>query len=211
MEEIAGKELRLVADIKRDAEAEAEQVKKDAAREAAERAAQYERQLEEIRTEAGKTGAAQAEAVKRNLKAALAVELKRIALAARDQVFRRVMEQVEEKLARRMTSPDYRRVLLALIVEAAIGLGAEEVEVNASPRELELLDDKLLREAEAKVKELVLKTVKIGWSAAAPQLLQGIVLNSTDGKTAYNNQIRTRLMRNQGQIRKMIYERLQLM
>ncbi len=210
MEDIAGKELRLVADIKRDAAAEAERAKKDAEREAAERKAQSERQIADILTEAGKAGAAQAESLKRNMQAALAVELKRIALSARDRVFRRVMEQVEEKLAARLSSPEYRRVLLALVIEAAIGLGAEEVEVNASPAELPLLDDRLLREAEAKVKELVLKKVTIRKSAAAPLLLQGVVMNSSDGRTAYNNQIRTRLMRQQGQIRKLIYERLPL-
>jgi len=96
------------------------------------------------------------------------------------------------------------------VVEAAIGLGADEAEVNASPDELRLIDAAFLKEARDKVKELVLRKVTVTRSASTPLLLQGIVMSSADGRTAYNNQIRTRLLRNQSAIRKLIYERLQL-
>jgi vacuolar-type H+-ATPase subunit E/Vma4 len=171
---------------------------------------QYERQIVEISSDAQKTAAAQVEAVKKNLKAAFAVDLKRILLRSRDQVFRRTLDGVEEAMAQRVAGREYRRVLFTLIVEAAIGLGAETVEVNATPEELALIDDALLAEAAGKVSTLVLKKVGIRKSQAAPLLLQGIVLGSANGKTAYNNQVRTRLLRNQSAIRKLIYDRLQL-
>ncbi len=210
MEETVDNKLRLVEDIKRDAETEAARIREETGTQAKEREAQVERQIEAIRAEADAAAKVQTDALRKGLKAAFAVELKRITLRSRDQVFKRILDRVEEKLAEHIGGSGYRRVLLGLIVEAVVGLGAERAEVNASPRELALIDEKLLREAEAKVKELILRTVKIEKSQAAPLLLQGIVMSAEDGKTAYNNQIRTRLLRNQSGIRKLMYERLRL-
>jgi vacuolar-type H+-ATPase subunit E/Vma4 len=210
MVENAPKQLKLFDDIERDAADEARKIVADAAAQAEERVRQCERQIGEIRAEAQKTADVQVAAVKKTLKAAFAVELKRILLRSRDNVFKRILDGVEEELARRRETREYRNILLSLIAEAAIGLGAAEVEVNASPDELALIDSGLLKESEEKVKAVVLRTVKIKKSQAAPLLLQGIVMNSSDGKTAYNNQIQTRLLRNQTAIRKIIYERLSM-
>ncbi|MBN2351194.1 MAG: hypothetical protein JXD23_01400 [Spirochaetales bacterium] len=210
MEEISSGRAQLVEDIQRDVEEEVRRIREEAAAAIEERRKRYRRQIEEIAADTAAQTAAQTAAVEKTLKAALAIELKRIMLHARDRVFRRVLEGVETRMAERVSSPEYRKVLLGLVVEAAIGLGADETEVNASPDELRLIDAAFLKEAQDKVKGLVLRKVTIAKSGAAPLLLQGVVMSSADGRTAYNNQIRTRLLRNQGAIRKLIYERLQL-
>jgi V/A-type H+-transporting ATPase subunit E len=210
MADAAEKGSRLIEDIRKDAQTEAAKIKDEAQRAAQERVRQFERQMEDIKAEAEKAAAAQEESVKRTLQAAFTVEMRRISLAARDQALKNILSRVEEKMAALMSSKKYRDLLLALVVEAAIGLGADQAEVNASPQELALIDEAFLKEAAAKVKSLVLRDVKITKGSAAPLLLQGIVLAAADGHTAYNNQIRTRLLRRQSDIRKLIYDRLQL-
>jgi ATP-dependent protease HslVU (ClpYQ) peptidase subunit len=37
---------------------------------------------------------------------------------------------------------------------------------------------------------------------------QGIVLTAADGRTAFNNQVRTRMLRNQRKIRTLIYNKI---
>ncbi len=210
MDENASGRAQLVEDITRDADEEARRIREEAAARIEERLRQHKRQLEEIEAEAARNAAAQKAVVEKTFKAALAIDLKRIMLHARDRVFKRILEGVEKKMAERVSTPEYRALLLGLVVEAAIGLGADEAEVNASPDELRLIDAAFLKEARDKVKELVLRKVTVTRSASTPLLLQGIVMSSADGRTAYNNQIRTRLLRNQSAIRKLIYERLQL-
>jgi vacuolar-type H+-ATPase subunit E/Vma4 len=210
METNTVKELKLVADIRRDAQAEAEKIKTEAIAQARDRQAQYERQIDEARAEGNRTAAVQTEAVKKTLQAAFTVEMRRLALRARDLTLKRVLDRTEAKLGEFIKRKDYRDLLAALIAEAAIGLGADVAEVNASPEELALIDNALLGQAADKVKMLVLRTVTLKKSAAAPLLLQGVVLSSVDGKTAYNNQIQTRLLRRQGEIRKLIYDRLKM-
>ena len=210
MADVSEKGTRLIADIRKDAEAEAARITAEADKAARDRVEQFERQMKDITAEADKTAAEQGEAVKRALHAAFTVEMRRIALASRDRILKRVLRRVEEKMAARVSDKTYRGLLLTLVVEAAIGLGEAEVTVNASPAELALIDDAFLKEAAAKVKSLVMRPVTITKSKEAPLLLQGIVLSAADGRTAFNNQIRTRLLRRQSEIRKRIYDSLHL-
>ena len=78
-------------------------------------------------------------------------------------------------------------------------------EVNASKPELPLIDSKLLREAESKVKELCGRTVTLSKSAGDPLSAQGVVVTSRDGRRAFNNQVRTRLLRSQTEISRLIH------
>jgi vacuolar-type H+-ATPase subunit E/Vma4 len=50
--------------------------------------------------------------------------------------------------------------------------------------------------------------VKLTLSAAPPLKSQGVVLTALDGRTAFNNQVKTRLQRSQRQIRTLIYDAL---
>ncbi len=210
MADVSEKGTRLIADIRKDAEAEAVRITTEADKAARDRVDQFERQMKDIMAEADKTAAEQEEAVQRTLQAAFTVEKRRIALASRDRILKRVLRRVEEKMAARVSDKNYRGLLMTLVVEAAIGLGESKVTVNASPAELALIDDKFLKEATAKVASLVMRPVTITKTREAPLLLQGIVLSAADGRTAFNNQIRTRLLRKQSEIRKRIYDRLHL-
>jgi vacuolar-type H+-ATPase subunit E/Vma4 len=89
-------------------------------------------------------------------------------------------------------------------VEAAIGLGAPEASVNASAAERRQIDEQLLREARDKVEALTGRKVALTVAEGDPLIPQGVVLTAADGRVEFNNQVATRLLRRQSEIRKTI-------
>jgi vacuolar-type H+-ATPase subunit E/Vma4 len=208
MEEAKTQQDKLSHDIRLDAEAEAKKITEEASRFSQERKESYERQIGEIRAGAKKTAAQQVKAVEKTLQASLTVALKRITLKNRDLLFKQILARVHEKLGRLVREKNYRQILLVWIVEAAVGLDSPRVRINASTEELELIDSKLITEAKAKIKALTKKDVEIVKTDAPALALQGVLVTAADGKTAFNNQVATRISRYQRGIRKIIYSRL---
>ena len=198
----------LIEGIAQDAQAEARRLVEEAEKAAAERREATARQTQAILEEARGKAAEQGRGVRRQAASSAKMETKRIALRVREQAARLVLEQARERLARLVGSPEYREVLLGWIVEAAIGLGQAEAAVNASARELPLLDPALLAEAEKRVQELGGRAVRLVKAEGEPLAGQGVVLVARGGRLAYNNQVSTRLLRRQTEIRKMIYDGL---
>jgi vacuolar-type H+-ATPase subunit E/Vma4 len=198
----------LIEGIAQDAQAEARRLVEEAEKAAAERRAASARQAGEILEEARRKAGEQAAALKRQAASTAKMETKRIALRVREQAARQVLEQARAKLEAMVGSPEYREVLLGWIVEAAIGLGQPEAAVNASAAELPLLDQGLLAEAERRVQALGGRAVRLSRLEGGPLAGQGVVLVGRGGRLTYNNQVSTRLLRRQTEIRKMIYDGL---
>ena len=91
------------------------------------------------------------------------------------------------------------------ITEAAIGLDVESAEINASEKERLLIDDRLLSDVKGKIRNSSGKSVELKLSGAEPLKYQGVVLTATNGRIAFNNQVRTIVSRNQRKVRMMIY------
>jgi vacuolar-type H+-ATPase subunit E/Vma4 len=161
-----------------------------------------------IREDARKRAQEAAKGIARQGEQAAAVEGRRLALKVREVVSQRVIVEASKELAGLIGKPAYREVLRGWIVEAALGLNAPQAEVLASGPEMAEIDDALLREAEAEVKELSGVAVSLLRSKAQPLVGQGVVVTSTDGRTAFNNQVATRMERYQSEVRKLIYEAL---
>lgn len=198
----------LIEGIAQDAEAEGRRLTEEAEKVAAERRESSRRQAEGILEEARRKAAAQAESLRRQAASSAKMVVKRIGLRVREQAAREVLEKARARLGELCGSPEYRDILLGWIVEAAIGLGLPEAAVNASARELPLLDAGLLAEAERRVRELSGRTVRLTKAEGEPLAAQGVVLVGRGGRLAYNNQVSTRLLRRQTEIRKMIYDGL---
>ena len=198
----------LIEGIAQDAQGEALRLVQEAEKSAAERRAATAQQAEGILEEARRKSAEQAEALRRQAASSAKMETKRIALRVREQAARQVLERARERLEQMIGSTEYREILLGWIVEAAVGLGQTEAAVNASAPELPLLDARLLAEAERRAGELSGRTVRLTKAEGEPLAGQGVVLTGRGGRLAYNNQVSTRLLRRQMEVRKMIYEGL---
>jgi vacuolar-type H+-ATPase subunit E/Vma4 len=198
----------LISGIEADAHAEEQRLLADAQAQAAEKKKYAQQKIESILDEARSKAAEQAESIKRKAISGVELEIKRRNLQVRDSLIQDLMDRVEKRLAATIDEPDYRTVLTNWIVEAAIGLDAEAATVNASQRERPLIDTAMLEQARQAVLSKTGKSVTLTLSDAPPLKGQGVVLTSHDGRMAFNNQVRTRMLRKQRQMHKLIYDGL---
>ena len=196
----------LIAGIAQDAAKEAEQVLAEAKKAAEERIKAARDQAAATLQQAESKAEEQAERTRSQTASSLRMERRRISLKQREQAVQEVLTRVRRRLSEMVGSPQYREVLLAWIVEGAIGLGAAEAAVNASAAERNQIDKKMLQAAEAKVKELTGKNVTLAAASGDPLIPQGVVVKAAGGRVEFNNQVATRLLRLQSEIRKQIQD-----
>ncbi len=200
-----GKEA-LISSIETDAQAEVEKIVQEARDRAAEKKTYTQKKVESILQEARDKATVQADAIKRKITSSVDLEIKRRSLQVQNVIVQDIQDRVIEAMAAKAKTAKYAKTLESWIVEAAAGLGATSALVNASARERKLLTKAVLSRAMAQVKTQTGDAVTLSLSEAEPLALQGVVLTSEDGRTAFNNQVKTRLSRNQRQIKRMIHD-----
>jgi len=208
MESIESEKAALISGIEKDAHAEREKIISEAQTKAAEKRKYTEKKIESLLDEAQAKAQEQAEAAKKKITSAAEREVRRRSMRIRDEVIQEIMERVEKKLGSIAGDEDYRSVLIGWLTEAAIGLNAESARVNASPPELKLIDDRVLSEVSRRVRRQTSRQIELMLSDAEPLKSQGVVLTAADGRTAFNNQVRTRMLRNKREIQMLIYNTL---
>ncbi|HNS19138.1 MAG TPA: V-type ATP synthase subunit E family protein [Sedimentisphaerales bacterium] len=196
----------LISDIESDAKAEAAAIVKEAETRVAEKKRFVRQQVESILNEARVRAQDRAETIRRKAIWAAQREAKRRSLRRRADVAQDVLDRVEQRLAALIDEPAYRSALVDWIAQAAMGLDAHRAEVNASEKERARIDEGLLAEAAREVQEAAGRQVVLELSAAPPLAGQGVVLTASDGRTAFNNQVKTRMLRNRRRIHAMIHD-----
>jgi vacuolar-type H+-ATPase subunit E/Vma4 len=180
-----------------------------AANQAADRSILYaENQAASIIREAEERAEEQVDTLRTRILSGISIEAKRKTLHIREQLYDEVLQRATEMLAALMEKDEYRETLLNLITEAAVGLGASSITVNATGRELELIDRSMLDEAEKRVESISGKKIRLLKSQEPPLKSQGVLLSSEDNRVTYNNQMKTRMARKQMEIRSIVHERL---
>lgn len=195
----------LISGIEADARSEEERLVKEAETQAAEKTKYAQKKAESLLNEARDKAEEQAAAIKQKAISGAEREVKRRALRMRDTLMRDILERVEEKLGSMINEPGYRAVLANWIVEAAVGLGADAARINASARELPLIDDRLLAEIKETIRARSGKEMTLTLSDAEPLESQGVILTTVDGRMAFNNQVKTRMSRKRREIQMLVY------
>lgn len=208
MESVEREKAALITGIEADARAEEQKIIEEAQMQAAEKREHGEKKIASLLEEARTKAQEQADAVRKKIIATAEREVKRRSMRARDDIMRDVMERVEKRLRSMITDDNYRSVLLGWLVEAAVGLDAEAAVVNASADERNLIDDRMLSEAKERLRGQTGKDVALTLSDGQPLKSQGVVLTAADGHTAFNNQVKTRMLRSKREIQRLIYEAL---
>jgi vacuolar-type H+-ATPase subunit E/Vma4 len=198
----------LISGIEAEARAEEEQIIEEAQKQADEKRKFAEKKIESILNDARKEAQEKAEKVKSKILSSVKLEVKRQSMHAQDLLMQDIIDKVEKKLFAMIDDASYRSVLMNWITEAAIGLDAESALINASEKERMLTDDNLLSQAREKIRAQSGKKIELRLSDEQPLKSQGIVLTAADGRTAFNNQVKTRMLRNQRKIRTLIYNRI---
>jgi vacuolar-type H+-ATPase subunit E/Vma4 len=199
---------RIVAGILADAEAEAARIVAEAEAYAASTTQRAAAQAATIEREAATKAEALAAGIALDAQAKAAMERRRNALLLQENLASGIVLKAEKALAKAMSQSGYRDTLRRWMVEAAIGLSTEGATVNASMHELPLIDDALLREAEAEVLATTGKATRLSRLDGDPLPGQGVYLVAEGGRLAYDNTITTRLERSRTEIRKLIYKAL---
>jgi len=199
----------LVRGILDNARSEARKIEVEAERAFQERLKAAGSQVKALQRETDERIREQTAAIERDNASSIAIETHRIALRNRERIVHEVQERVKRRLEGLSGKPEYRDILVGWIVEAMIGLGVEKASVNASADEMRLIDRPLLTEAEERVRELTGRRVRLEKSGSAPLLARGVVLEAEGGRLMFNNQVPTRMLRYQSQIRKLITDALE--
>lgn len=208
MEPVEREKAELIAGIEEDARIEEEKILQDAETQAAEKRKYAQKKIESLLNEAEEKAREQAEIVKKKIISGVELEVKRRSMRTQDSIVRDIMTRVEKKFESMVDDPNYRDVLIDWMTEAAIGLDAESAEVNASEKERRKINPELLSDVGRKVHKLTSKQVTLTLSDAQPLKSQGVVLTAADGRTAFNNQVKTRMLRRQRDIRAKVYDAL---
>ena len=208
MESVDKEKAALISGIETDAHAEVERIIKEAEDQAAERRKFAEKRIESLLNDARQKAQEQAESVKRKILSATELEVKRRSMRVRDVVMHDILDRVEKKLNSMTGDADYRSVLAGWITEAAIGLDAESIQINASQKERTLIDDRMLSEVKRRIHAQTGRQIAMRLSDEQPFISQGVVLTAAGGRTAFNNQVKTRMSRSQREIRMLIYNTL---
>ena len=135
-------------------------------------------------------------------------EIRRKELQLRDRFMTEALDRTREKLLGMTATEEYSAVLADWVLEGVLGLDAKTVELNGRVREREIMTDEWLREQEKRLKNEFGREVEISLSFDAPLIGAGVVAKQKGGRLVYNNQIDTRLLRKQSELRKAIYEEL---
>jgi len=208
MDSVEKEKAALISGIETDARAEAEKIIEEAEKRAAEKKKYAEKRIESLLNDAGQKAAEQAETAKKKIISGAELEAKRRSMHLRDVVMQDILGRVEKKLDSMTGDPNYISVLTGWMAEAAIGLDAESAQVNASEKERALINDQLLSEVAERIHTQTGRQIKLTLSDAQPLKSQGVVLTAADGRTAFNNQVKTRMLRKQREIRTVIYNAL---
>ncbi|MCP5515537.1 MAG: hypothetical protein H7A26_08740 [Spirochaetales bacterium] len=196
----------LISGITLDAKQEAKLIIEDAEKTAADKQMSKEMQIKSIDRDTAKKIEQQVSVIEKNSASAISVEKKRVVLKIREKVINNVVEKVRDIIGEIGKSKDYPEILRGWILDAAIGLGEEEAVINGSAKELEILSDSFLRETEKRYFDLTGGRIHLVKSDKNPLFAQGVVLTSMNSKTAFNNQVPTRLLRYQAEMRKTIHK-----
>jgi vacuolar-type H+-ATPase subunit E/Vma4 len=205
MESAEKDKTELISGIESDARIEEQDIIKEAEKRADEKRKYSEKKIEALLNDARSEAKKQEEAVTNKMLSAVELELRRHSMSVRSALIQEIMDRVEKKLDSMTGEANYRSILINWIAEAFVGLGVEAAQINASQKERELIDDKLLSEVKEKIRMQNNKQVQLILSDEEPLKSQGVVLTAADGRTAFNNQVRTRMLRNQREIRTLIY------
>ncbi len=198
----------IIEGITTDARQQAEALVAEARKMADERRSFASGKASKITRDAEEKAREQAATTSRTILSGINVTLKREMLQAQDALLKEILTRSEKKIAELSITPGYHDILVRWIAEAAAGLGASAAVVNVSAPERAMVDEALLAEASALTKSQFNHTVTLSLTSAPPLAGQGVVVTAADGRTAFNNQVVTRLRRHEGEIRNRVYDAL---
>ena len=184
---------RLIDGIIKNAEQEAEEILQKAEKNISEQDSSFNTVLERIRKETDQKISLKLEELSKRAEASVQSETRRRNLRQREKINEEVTATFLDMISDLIPTAEYREFLCKLIAEGAIAVNDSEVRVRASFREE--ITPEMLKKAEDLVLEETGCRISIKRSDAEPLTGPGVVVESSNGRISYNNQIESRLRR----------------
>lgn len=166
-------------------------------------------QADALLVEAGKEASIRAAEILASAEAKLAMEKTRGELRFRETLMREAVNLARLEFGKARERPDYRQRLVRWIAEAAIGVGGQDIVLDAGEYERSLITEEALREAEKLARSAGGIETKIRLSDRAPLAEAGIYASSSDGRIVYDNTAEARFSRMESKIRSVVREELE--
>ncbi len=199
-------ETALVESIKKAAQDEAREILDNAHRIVNERNKSTDKQISEIKKENQKRIEQQLTAIVQEGNRKIASLKRKQQLALKKQIINYVTNRVIEKFNTLVSSPGFREVMLEWTVEAALGLEEKDAVLKVTESYKSFADDAFCNEAVRRYNALTGKSMSLTLSPEIIKKGYGIILQSKNGKTAYNNLLENRLYRQKDTIEALVLE-----
>jgi vacuolar-type H+-ATPase subunit E/Vma4 len=144
------------------------------------------------------------------LESSFRMERKKYSLQSREKIMLRIEEEAMHRIENGMSDPLYRDFLKNWIIEGILGLREKNIILKGSVHDLEKMDDVLLKEICSEVLERTGLNVTLQRYSGSPELVPGVLLESSDGRVSFNNQLPARFRRMKAQIRRVINSALNI-
>jgi vacuolar-type H+-ATPase subunit E/Vma4 len=197
----------IIHGISADADARAAAVVEEAKKARDERIKAAERQAERIKAEAEEKADRQVAAIENEAATRLSAAKRRLQLEMMEKIYQSVLSRCRAKLSELVGTEAYGGILENWITEAVVGLRAQSSVIDCSAPERETASA-VLKRAETRAGEILGYPVSLSLADTPPPARQGVTVTAADGRTAFNNQVESRLFRFQTEIRKLVHDRL---
>lgn len=169
--------------------------------------ASAESQAKTILDKAQKTAEAHALAILKNAEAKAAIEAGKAKLYFEARIMGHIMQKAKEATQEIRRQDSYYNILLAWACECVLGVGTDEVVLEAGELEKKLMTKNFISALDAKVTDSAGRHISV---SVAPQVLaeEGIKAHSADGHIVFDNTINARFARKKQVIYETLYAEL---
>ncbi len=187
----------LLQEIQTQSQTEADAIIEQAQKEAEQVRKQSEKEAEQIRHDMLQKAETQAENIRRKILSGVHLEVKKQTLRLRETTISKIVDAIRQKAEALRQSPEYLSNLKDMVLEGVQALDSNAIEIIPGNIERKLLTDDELKKIVNESKKSDLKL------ALSKDTLEesGIIIESEDGRTRYDNRFEAKLKRNNDTIR----------
>lgn len=197
MESNAPSEI-LLSEIQSQSQTEADAVLEQARKEADELLNKARKNADKTYQELIQKAEVQAANIKKRILSSVHLEVKKQNLRARETMIQKVLDEIWKEIDLFRQKKDYASVLKEMILEGVSALDGNEMIVMPGDAERKLITTQMIDEIESQVQGLKLKLSDADISEA------GLVVETSDGRTRFDNRFSARIRRHQETLRLMI-------
>ena len=185
----------LCVQIIRDAEKEAKEILAQAKAQVDQILSKNGAQIDQMRRQVLDAARIEAAALERKLLSMVNLETRRTILTAREKVLDQVMDGIKARAASVRSSSEYPQYLKQMIVQGALVLDCDRIDILAAACDKSIFVPSFLDEIKRLLKEKHSKDIVLGLDLSEDLKDIGVVLRSKDRKMEYDNTFGARLSR----------------